>query len=280
MGEEKLSVSFCATLYSLVFLFVRVLIQPFLITLTPSTLLPTWHTFALLDLFHLISWNRCPIRFLHLSVARGFACSTTLLVPLASLLNGILVQCWRGTFVAVVFSHEATPLSSNLIDMKESTKKDFGVRIWWLGAKKTGAFYYMVKNVCSFVHVTKWNAKNMINKKWHWMDSGCGPRGPSQVSQCTDFWCVCFRAFATIHWTSFLLLAYLICHVYFSISWFFFLIYCRAFQKYLWTSSWIIENNFAVSWVFPKIIGKVRRLSSKYTQTHSLISNIFIISPS
>lgn len=31
--------------------------------------------------------------------------------------------------MAVVFSHEATPLSSNLIDMKESTKKDFGVRI-------------------------------------------------------------------------------------------------------------------------------------------------------
>ena len=64
----------------------------------------------------------------------------------------------------LVFSHEATPLSSNLIDMKESAKKkkkkkDFRVRIlMMIGCQEnrhTGAFYHMVKNVCSFVHVTK-----------------------------------------------------------------------------------------------------------------------------
>ena len=72
-----------ASFYSMVFLFVRVLIQPFL-TLTPSTLLPT---LALFDLFHLMTWNRCPIRFRHLSETRGFPCSITVLV---SLLDSLL----------------------------------------------------------------------------------------------------------------------------------------------------------------------------------------------
>lgn len=83
MEEEKQFVTFyTASFYSMVFLFVRVLIQPFL-TLTPSTLLPT---LALLDLFHLMTWNRCPIRFRHLSETRGFPCSITVLVSLLDFL--------------------------------------------------------------------------------------------------------------------------------------------------------------------------------------------------
>lgn len=134
MVEEKLSVPFYTkTLYSLV-LFVRVLIQPFLITLTPSTLLPTWHTLPLLDLFHLMSWNKWPILFRHLSEARGFACSTTLLlVSFCSLVISLVMvgfqdtlQCSSETLETVPFSHEATPLSSNLIEINESAKVKFG----------------------------------------------------------------------------------------------------------------------------------------------------------
>lgn len=94
------------TLYSLV-LFLSVLIHPYL-TLDLSNLVPTWQTFPLLDLFHLMSWNRLPIRFCHLSAARGFDCSiaTLLILPLGFL------HFWF---------QEISPLSSNLIDMKEST---------------------------------------------------------------------------------------------------------------------------------------------------------------
>lgn len=121
---ESLVVPFCISLYSIVLLFVRVLIQPFL-TLTPSTLLPTWHTFALLDLFHRMSWNMWPIRFRHLSVARGFACSTTLFTSFGSLFKlwlADLLEGSRETLEPVPLSHEATPLSSNLIDIKESAE--------------------------------------------------------------------------------------------------------------------------------------------------------------
>lgn len=128
------SVSFyTASFYSLVLLFVRVLIHPLFLTLTPSSLLPTWHTLPLLDLFHLLSWKRWPIRFRHLNVdARGFTCSITVLVdPLASLLTKLWfhekLQCSRETLETVPappFSHEPTPiLFSNLIDMKESANK-------------------------------------------------------------------------------------------------------------------------------------------------------------
>lgn len=119
-------------------LFVRVLIQPFL-TLTPPSTLP-----LLLDLaFHLTSWSKWPIRFRHLSVApRCLACSITLLlisfsigclatVELSLLLLLLLLllmlfhdmlQWSSETFETVPFSHDATPLSSNLIEMKESAK--------------------------------------------------------------------------------------------------------------------------------------------------------------
>lgn len=118
-------------------LFVRVLIQPFL-TLTPPSTLP-----LLLDLaFHLTSWSKWPIRFRHLSVApRCLACSITLLlisfsigclpmVELSFLLLLLLLlmlfhdmlQWSSETFETVPFSHDATPLSSNLIEMKESAK--------------------------------------------------------------------------------------------------------------------------------------------------------------
>lgn len=118
-------------------LLVRVLIQPFL-TLTPPSTLP-----LLLDLaFHLTSCSKWPIRFRHLSVApRCLACSITLLlvsfsigclamVELSLLLLLLLLlmlfhdmlQWSSETFETVPFSHDATPLSSNLIEMKESAK--------------------------------------------------------------------------------------------------------------------------------------------------------------
>lgn len=106
--------------HSLVFLFVRVLIHPGL-TFTPNLVVD--------DLFNLMSWKMCPIRFRHLSCIRGFACSITA-PPLLSLLElllqlDILSQCLSDTFgtvPAAPFSHEATPLFSNFIDIKESTK--------------------------------------------------------------------------------------------------------------------------------------------------------------
>lgn len=127
--KRLVSLSIQNSLYSLVLLFVRVLIQPFL-TLTPSTLVPTWQACPLLDLFHMMSWNKWPIRFRHLSEARGLACSITLMVSLVSLpclasfilIFKDLVHCSRDTLEIVPFSHEATPLSSNLIDIKESAK--------------------------------------------------------------------------------------------------------------------------------------------------------------
>lgn len=111
-------------LYSMVFffLFVRVLIQPFLtFTAPPSTLLPTWHTPPVF--FHLMSWNMWPILFLHLNVSRDFACSITLLV--SNLSSWFFLQFSREeeTFETVLFSHEATPFPSNLIDMNESSVK-------------------------------------------------------------------------------------------------------------------------------------------------------------
>ena len=104
-----------------VFLFVSVLIQVFLI-LTPST----W---PLMDFFHLMTWNRCPIRFRHLSGSRDFPCSITLF--LESLLFGIIKLGWfqdmlqwsRLSSDTVFFSHDATPFPSNLIDMNESVNE-------------------------------------------------------------------------------------------------------------------------------------------------------------
>ena len=126
-----MSLSIQKTLYSLV-LFVRVLIQPFLITLTSSTLLPMWHTLDLLDLFHLMSWNKWPIRFRHRSEARGFPCSITPLLASFCALSLViflvkvgfqdLQQCSSETLETVPFSHEATPFFSNLIEIKESAK--------------------------------------------------------------------------------------------------------------------------------------------------------------
>lgn len=63
-----------------------------------------------------------PIRLRHLSAPRGFECSTKLLIFLSlyDILHGL---SWRisGHFP---FSHEAIPLSSNLMDMKESVIVD------------------------------------------------------------------------------------------------------------------------------------------------------------
>lgn len=131
-------ITFCVLLYSTVFLFVRVLIHHPFLTLTPSTLLPTWHALPLLDLFHLTSWNTCPIRFRHLSEARGFPCSITVLVSLASLLKlwfQDTLQFSRDTLDTVFFSHEATPLSSNLIDIKESSGAKLRVQKWGVRKK-------------------------------------------------------------------------------------------------------------------------------------------------
>lgn len=112
-------------IYSTVFLFVRVFIQPFL-TLTPSTLLPT---LPLLDRFHLMSWKRWPIRFRHLSETRGFPCSITVLVSCLHSLSllilwfQVLLQFSRETLDSVLFfSQDPTPFGSNLIDMNESAK--------------------------------------------------------------------------------------------------------------------------------------------------------------
>jgi len=102
-------------LYSMVvFLFVRVLIQPPFLTFTPST----WHTPPLF--FHRMSWNMCPILFRHLNDAsRDFPCSITLF----SLFSCFLLHFSRDTFFdTVLFSHDATPFSSNLIDMNDSAK--------------------------------------------------------------------------------------------------------------------------------------------------------------
>lgn len=125
--KRKGRVSFsCKPLYSLALLFVRILIHPYL-TLLPSSFVPTWHTLPLLDLFHLMSWRTWPIRLRHLSVAaRGFVCSITLLIfmevlsELISLLD--ISHCSSCDEILEIFplSHEATPFSSNLIDMKES----------------------------------------------------------------------------------------------------------------------------------------------------------------
>lgn len=81
------------------FLFVRLLVHPVLLTFTPSTTLlqPTSHTpLPLVGFFHLLSWNKCPIRFLHLSEPpRDFGSSTTVLLVvslplLLLLLRGML----------------------------------------------------------------------------------------------------------------------------------------------------------------------------------------------
>lgn len=124
--KRKGRVSFsCKPLYSLALLFVRILIHPYL-TLVPSSFVPTWHTLPLLDLFHLMSWRTWPIRLRHLSVAaRGFACSITLLIfmVLSELIFSLLdISHFSSCEILDIFplSHEATPFSSNLIDMKES----------------------------------------------------------------------------------------------------------------------------------------------------------------
>lgn len=119
----KVNDPFPNPLYSMFFLYVRPLIQPFL-PFTTSTLLATWHTFALVDLFHRMSWKMWPILFLHLSGGRCFACSTTLLAPLISLLNLLLhgkSNVSPSCFELMPRSQEARPLSSNLIDMNESS---------------------------------------------------------------------------------------------------------------------------------------------------------------
>lgn len=124
--SERAPVYVQKTLYSLVLLFVRVLIHPCL-TFTPSILVPTWHTFPLLDFFHLMSWNKCPIRFRHLIEPRGFGCSITALTPrspppLLKLCCNDMLLCCIGIFgSSLLFSHEAAPLSSNLMDMNESS---------------------------------------------------------------------------------------------------------------------------------------------------------------
>jgi len=115
-------VTFFLPLYSTVFLFVNDLIQPFL-TFTPSTLLPTWPTPPLLDLFHWMKWTKRPIRFLHPNALFDFPCSITLLFSFSSFSRNLpsthtlLVMLER-----VLFSHEATPFSSNFIEMNDSEK--------------------------------------------------------------------------------------------------------------------------------------------------------------
>lgn len=106
------------TLYSMVvFLFVRVLIQPPFLTFTPST----WHTPPLF--FHRMSWNMCPILFRHLNASRDFPCSITLFSLLWFFHDTFLLHFSRDTFFdTVLFSHDATPFSSNLIEMNDSAK--------------------------------------------------------------------------------------------------------------------------------------------------------------
>lgn len=82
----------------------------------------TWHLLPLLDLFQLMSWKRWLIRLRHLSVARGFECSTTLLIFLALSRSRSLhdIRSSEINFDTFSLSHKAVPLSSNLIDMNES----------------------------------------------------------------------------------------------------------------------------------------------------------------
>lgn len=123
---NQMSLSIKPFIYSLVLLFVKFLIHPLLLTFTPSTLLPTWHALPLLDLFHLMTWKRWPIRFRHLSAERAFTCSTTVLGPLEYsfvklLFNGKLLHCSIDTFEETLpLSHDPTPLFSNLIDINDS----------------------------------------------------------------------------------------------------------------------------------------------------------------
>lgn len=108
-------------------LLVSVLIHPFLVLLTPSTLLPTWHALPLMEFFNLMTWNTCPIRFRHLSASRDLPCSITLF-PLPLSFFWIIILGWlqdtlqlsRDTSDTVFFSHDATPFPSNLIDMNDS----------------------------------------------------------------------------------------------------------------------------------------------------------------
>lgn len=134
----------CFNLYHSLVLPFNVLIQPYLLfltTFTPSTTLlfpPPPPPLALLDFFHLMTWNNWPIRFRHLSDApRGLACSTTLLLTLLlplplMLMVASLTEVWpphdklhssSGTFdtLLLVLSHDATPLSPNLIDINDSS---------------------------------------------------------------------------------------------------------------------------------------------------------------
>lgn len=116
--------------HSVVLVLVRLIIQPLFLPLAPSSLPPTWHT-TLALLLHLKMW---PIRFPHLNAdPLGFTCSTTL-VPFVDSLPSLLanlcfpdgeLHCSKHTFETVFgfFSHEPTPLFSNLIDMNESAHK-------------------------------------------------------------------------------------------------------------------------------------------------------------
>jgi len=118
--RRKMVVLFMRLYSMVVFLFVRVLIQPppppFL-TLTPST----WHTPPLF--FHRMSWNMCPILFRHLNASRDFACSITLFSLFSFFHDTFLLHFSRDTFFdTLLFSHDATPFSSNLIEMNDSAK--------------------------------------------------------------------------------------------------------------------------------------------------------------
>lgn len=119
-GKAQRVSFFTKSLYSLVLFLVRLLIHPILI-FAPSNFVPTW---PLLDFFHLMSLKRCPICFRHLSAGNGFECSTTLLIffTLLKLWFEDISHCWSSDILEIgSLSHEASPLSSNLIDMKEST---------------------------------------------------------------------------------------------------------------------------------------------------------------
>lgn len=96
--------------HSVVFLFVRFLIQPLLPSI-PT--IPTWLTPPLLDLFQCATWSSRQILFCHFSIPFAFTCSIMLLPLVISFGELPIISCF-------LHSHDACPLSPNLIDMKES----------------------------------------------------------------------------------------------------------------------------------------------------------------
>ncbi|WVY90518.1 hypothetical protein V8G54_036032 [Vigna mungo] len=70
-----------------------------------------------------MKWTKRPIRFLHLNALFDFPCSITLLFSFSSFSKTLpSTHTLLDMLERLLFSHEATPFSSNFIEMNDSEK--------------------------------------------------------------------------------------------------------------------------------------------------------------